>query len=219
MRTIAKGVEPTSLTAHREAQHSDYGNLSAGAKDELRDSLVREQRGLCCYCMSRICPDRRSMKIEHWQSQKHHESEQLSYQNLLGSCLGGHGQPPSKQHCDTKKGDKVLKWNPAEPADRIESRVRFDSNGTIHADDDAEFHRQLNDVLGLNVPKLRNDRQSVITAIAHWWRDKMLIPDQVERDRLVQKERSRYVNGDGNLPEYCQVVVHWLDKRLARPTT
>lgn len=152
------------------------------------------------------------MKIEHWQSQEEHQSEQLNYQNLLGSCLGGHGQPASRQHCDTKKGKKALRWNPAKSAHRVEDRVRFDSDGTIRSDD-AVFHRQLDDVLGLNVPKLRRNRRSVIAGIADWWRRNMNKLDRAARDRLVQKQRSRYVNGDGVLPEYYQVVVHWLDKR------
>ena len=64
MRTIAKGREPQSLTAHRKTAHSDYGNY--GHKDELRTALVAEQRGLCCYCMDRIRNDRVT-KIEHWR--------------------------------------------------------------------------------------------------------------------------------------------------------
>ena len=214
MRTIWKGKEPASLTKHRKTPYSYYDNLSVAAKNELRNTLVREQRGLCCYCMSRIHPDRQSMKIEHWQSRRYHQSEQLNFRNLIGACLGGEGQRDSQQHCDTKKDDKALKWNPAEPAHRIESRVRFDSDGTIRAGD-AKFDHQLDDVLGLNVARLRNNRQSVITAIALWWRRNLPIRDRAARDRLVLRTRSRYVNGDEDLPEYCQVAVHWLDKRLS----
>ena len=218
MRTITKSAEPASLTAHRKAPQSDYSNLNPAAKDDLRTSLVREQRGLCCYCMSRIHPDHQSMKIEHWQSQKHHPGKQLNYRNLLGACHGGHGQRASNQHCDTKKGDKALKWNPANPANRIENRVRFDPDGTIWADD-AVFHHQLDDVLGLNVPKLRQNRESVIDSIVQWWTHIKRTRNRSRRDRLVLQKRSQYVDGNGDLPEYCQVVVHWLDKRLARMTS
>jgi hypothetical protein len=47
MRNIAKGAEPQSLTAHRARTHSTYNNYRE--MQELRESLVREQRGLCCY--------------------------------------------------------------------------------------------------------------------------------------------------------------------------
>ena len=157
------------------------------------------------------------MKIEHWESQRHHQSKQLSYQNFLGACLGGQDKraPASEQHCDTKKGDKALKWNPADSTHQVEHRVRFDPNGTIRADD-AEFNSQLNDVLGLNLAWLKRNREAKIKAIAEWWRPYRHIRDRSARDRLVQRKRSRYANGAQNLPEYCQVVVHWLDKRLSK---
>lgn len=53
MRNIRKGSEPASLTRHRCNTNSDYDNYPE--KDELRESLVKEQRGICCYCMQRIC--------------------------------------------------------------------------------------------------------------------------------------------------------------------
>jgi hypothetical protein len=62
VRAIAKGPEPASLTAHRLTPHCDYDNYAA--KDDLRNALVTEQRGLCCYCMSRIHNGPETMKIE-----------------------------------------------------------------------------------------------------------------------------------------------------------
>ena len=87
MRTITKGDEPASLVKHRATAHADYENYPD--KDTLRSHLVREQRGLCCYCLSRIRPTADTMKIEHWHSQDEFSSEQLDYSNLLGACLGG----------------------------------------------------------------------------------------------------------------------------------
>lgn len=215
MRTIAKGIEPASLTAHRKTRQSDYGNYAA--KDELRNALVREQRGLCCYCMSRIHADPKAMKIEHWRSQRRYRDEQLVYKNLLGACPGGEGERPSAQHCDTRKDKRTLKWNPANPAHRIERRIRFDSDGTIRSDD-AEFERQLDEVLGLNLTWLKRNREAKIKGILDWRKGVRSIRDRSRRNRIVAQERSRYLDGDGDLPEYCQVVVHWLDKRLARTT-
>ena len=98
-----------SLITHRQAPHSDYDNYPD--KDSLRAMLVNEQRGLCCYCMGRIRSD--SMKVEHWKCQSRFPGDQLDYRNLLGACQGGEGQPRSRQHCDTRKGDSDLRWNPA----------------------------------------------------------------------------------------------------------
>ena len=61
--------------------------------------------------------------------------EQLNYLNLLGACLGGNGQPPHLQHCDTRKGGSDIQWNPADAAHHIDTRVRYEVDGSIHADD------------------------------------------------------------------------------------
>ena len=45
MRAIAKGREPPSLTAHRQAPHGDYDNYPGKDKDTLRNALVAEQGG------------------------------------------------------------------------------------------------------------------------------------------------------------------------------
>ena len=213
MRAIAKGHEPASLTAHRSTPFSDYGNYAA--KDGLRQALVTEQRGLCCYCMGRIRSEPASMKIEHWRCHANYPDEQLAYGNLLGACLGGQGQPNFRQHCDTKKGNTDLRWNPAEPLHYIETRVRYESDGAVRSDD-ADFDGQINDVLNLNLPRLKNNRKSLLDAVLAWWRyEKARIRGPVPRNRFVRK-RDEYVSGDGQLNPYCEVAVWWLDQRLAR---
>ena len=162
MKEIVKGKEPPSLAKHRQTPHSDYGNYPH--KDVLRRSLVAEQRGLCCYCMGRIRAGASSMKIEHWRCQtQYHRGRQLDYRNLLGTCLGGEGQPPHKQHCDTRKGNDDLRWNPAERAHRIESRVQYDPDGTIRSSD-AGFEDELNKILNLNLAILKACRRENLDA-------------------------------------------------------
>ena len=213
MRAITKGREPVSLTTHHQTPHSDYDNYRE--KDELRQALVTEQRGLCCYCMVRIRPERAHMKIEHWQCQRHYRHEQLNYRNLLGACLGGHGQPAKLQHCDTRKGDKDLEWNPTDPAHHIETRIRYEVDGSIHSDE-VDFNGQLNDVLNLNLPVLKNNRKYLLDAILEWWKhEKARIRGPVPRDGFVRK-RDQHIGGDGEVAPYCQVAVWWLEHRLAR---
>src|SRR5208282_6798525 len=95
--------------------------------------------------------------------------EQLTYRNLLGACLGRNGQPPHLQHCDTRKGDSDLQWNPADAAHHIETRVRYELDGSIHAEDTV-FNGQLDQVLNLNLPLLKNNRRGILDAILDWWR-------------------------------------------------
>ena len=213
MRSITKGAEPVSLTTHRQRPHSNYDNYND--KDALREALVREQRGLCCYCMGRIYNDRASVKIEHWQCQSRYSCEQLNYRNLLAACLGGDGQPNRFQHCDTKKGDLDLVWNPANPAHRIEDRVRYDPDGCIRSNN-PKFDIELCRVLNLNLPILKNNRRGIRDAILDWWKiEAARIRGPVSRARL-QRERNRQLPPTGRLNPYCQVAVWWLDQRLQR---
>jgi uncharacterized protein (TIGR02646 family) len=211
MRAITKGPEPPSLTAHRQTQHCDYENYAD--KPTLRDALVTEQRGLCCYCMGRMRNGPTlTIKIEHWRSQGRYPTDQLTYRNLLGACPGGEGQPLHLQHCDTRKADSDLLWNPAEPVHHVETRIRYEMDGSIRADD-VEFDEQLGEILNLNLPWLMKNRQAVLDGILAWWRASRPVP----RPRIAQ-ERERYGGGNGELTPYAQIAVWWLDQKLARMT-
>jgi uncharacterized protein (TIGR02646 family) len=210
MRTIHKRNEPASLTQHRLTAHADYDNYAD--KDELRLQLVREQRGLCCYCLSRIRPAAHEMKIEHWHSQDGFPNEQLNYSNLLGACLGGTGQPNNLQHCDTKKGNSLLSKNPAEPAHRVENFIRYEGDGRIVSDDGA-FGGELENVLNLNTAFLKNNRKATLDGFHR------ALSKRGELQRITLERWLRDWNGASHtneLPPFCQVVVYWLRKRLAR---
>ena len=212
MRTIAKGPEPHSLTKYRLTPGASYAGYPD--KDGLRRLLVNEQRGLCCYCLRRIRPQYGTMKIEHWHSQAptRYPAEQLIYSNLLGACLGNEGQPSDHQHCDTRKGDRDFSRNPASPMPRVEDLVRFKGDGRIVSDNLA-FSAELNDVLNLNEAFLKNSRKAVLDAFTSELGKRHL-------PRATLLKWARDWNGEtdtGELREFCQVVVYWLQKRLARP--
>lgn len=209
MRSIAKSPEPASLTTHRSKPDGDYDNYTD--KDGLRAALVEEQRGLCCYCMCRIASDAKAMKIEHWRNRRDHSAEELDYQNLLAACRGGEGQPFRLQHCDTRKGDRVLRWNPGDPRRRIQDRVSYANDGTIQSDDPV-FDQQLNDVLNLNLPKIRSHRRAILDAVLFWWRRQRR---PVPRHRVEREIERR--NMPSVLDPYVQVGIWWLERKLARP--
>ncbi|MEY2341718.1 retron system putative HNH endonuclease [Acidithiobacillus sp. IBUN Pt1247-S3] len=208
MRTIQKGAEPPTLTQHRQQPHADYDNYAD--KAALRQALVAEQRGLCCYCQSRIQATPVGMKIEHWQCQADHPERQLDYSNLLGACLGGHGRPDREQHCDTRKGNNGLCFSVCDPAHPIERKIRFLGDGTIKADD-AAIDGALNVVLNLNLPRLVSNRKAVLAAFQQRLQDGR----RVDPARELPKWDGTKA---GDLPEFAQVVVYWLRKRQARAT-
>lgn len=187
MRAITKGAEPKSLTARRAEVAADdlRGYEDYSGKEEVRVSLLSEQKSLCCYCMGRLVNDPLKMKIEHWRCRDFYRNLQLDYRNLLGACLGGKGQPPSEQHCDTKKANLDLKWNPANPAHVIESRLSYLVDGRVESSD-AEFNAQINDVLGLNLAHLKNNRKAVLDSVLNWWR---LTPNA--RQKIQQQIKHR----------------------------
>ncbi|MFA7236793.1 MAG: retron system putative HNH endonuclease [Phycisphaeraceae bacterium] len=212
MRPIHKKPEPQSLTEHRCSPHADYDNYSG--EDELRDALIAEQRGLCCYCMSRIHKD--AMKIAHWHSQTGHPAEQLDYANLLGACMGNKGRPKKEQHCDTHQENENISINPAnrDHHQRIEQFIRYPPDGRIESDD-IQINHDLNDILNLNMADLKNQRKSVLegfqqalsrTQPNHWTRP------MLERHLRLWSGES----DGGDLKPFCQVVIYWLRKRLMR---
>lgn len=215
MRTIKKGSEPASLTTHREWEHSDYYNYPD--KDALRYALITEQGGICCYCMGRIYKGPKTMKIEHWRSKSLYPAKQLEYQNLLGACLGGEGKLRSQQHCDTRKSNQDLLWNPANPDHHIETQLRYEDNGSIRSDED-KFNSQIEDILNLNLTFLKNNRKSVLSAILDWWDARVRHLPKSQQRRLLENNRNRQVADTGELAPYCQVTVWWLDQKLAEKT-
>ena len=213
MRTITKSKEPRSLTEYRKEPGATYADYRH--KQELRQAFVGEQRGLCCYCMGRIEPRHGSMRIEHWRSQRWYPDEELSYENLLGACSGGEKLPRGEQHCDARKGDRELKWSPADPTRQIEKRVRYGTDGAIGSND-AEFDNQLSEVLNLNLTRLKNNRKGVLDEVLRWWkREKARIRGPVPRATLL-KQRNKRVAGRGHLTPYSQVAVWWIDQKVAR---
>lgn len=212
MRTIQKGPEPPTLTRHRiqqkqkQKQHADYDNYAD--KETLRIALVAEQRGLCCYCQSRIRPSPEHMKIEHWQCQDAHPDRQLDFSNLHGACLGGEGRPYREQHCDTRKGNDVLCFSVCDPTRPIENKIHFKGDGRISSDDPAIEH-DINGVLNLNLAWLVSNRKAVLTA----FQERLARGQRLDPARELAKWDG---SQSGELEPFAQVVVYYLRKRQAR---
>ncbi|MBS1825020.1 MAG: TIGR02646 family protein [Acidobacteria bacterium] len=205
MRTIHKLPEPAFLTYFRLQPNASYASFPH--KPALRFTLVKEQRGLCCYCLSRIRDHENSATIEHWHSQHGFPSETLTYSNLLAVCKGG--QFSREQHCDRVKGDRELSLNPADPLHNVESLVRYEGSGRVSSQNQ-EVDKELNELLNLNAESLIAKRKAVLHAL------QQSLPTHPSKKWLHRQ--LEYWNGGtpGELPEFCQVVVYWLTKRISR---
>ena len=85
-------------------------------KATIRSELIKEQHGLCAYCMKEIKGQQNDTKIEHYKALSMDKEGALDYQNYLGVCYGGeHNSPDQNKQClccDASRGDKELTISP-----------------------------------------------------------------------------------------------------------
>jgi uncharacterized protein (TIGR02646 family) len=209
MKNIRKGKEPRAWVKHRCTPHANFDN-DTNAKQKVRESLVKEQGGICCYCMQRIYPTGTEMKVEHWLCYDLHPTDRLSYANFLGACQGGEGQPLEQQHCDTRKGNSSLSRNPSVPAHNVEGVISYLNDGSIQSSDPI-FNEEINTVLNLNLPVLVNQRKGALEGFKAALNTRATWPRPV-----LTRKLSEWRGGSGELKPFCQVIVYYLEKRLAR---
>jgi uncharacterized protein (TIGR02646 family) len=209
MKKIIKQSEPRSLVAHRSQSNANYDNYPD--KDKLRESLLKEQGYICCYCMSRITSEQ--MKIEHWQPQTKYTALQLDYRNLLGACNGNQGARPQNQHCDTRKSDIEITINPIEGDKNCENLVRYHSDGKIYSDD-ASINHDLNETLNLNLGFLKKNRKEALDVVICKLDEKFSNKawSKITRQKEIDKLNAKDENGFYDV--YCQFIVSYLQSKL-----
>lgn len=194
MKKITKGDAPNSLIRHRAQTFSNFNNYRE--KNELSEALVREQKGLCCYCTNRIESNSEKMRIEHWKCRANYQQLELDYSNLLGACLGN--KDPCG-HCDRRKGDRELKWNPSDPERNIEDQIQYLNDGTIQSIDN-EFNNQIDEILNLNANRLKRNRKAVYDEVLKWWKSTPNARQRIRRQIAVHT---------GDRPEPFSPVAVW----------
>lgn len=120
-------------------------------KNEVKAVLIREQKGLCAYCMRRIRMDFHS-RIEHWVPLSIDKEKAIDYNNMLGVCDGGEQVTGGQGHilcCDAHKGEKEIGINPLNK-DQMD-KIAYRTDGTIHTEpNDTEMEKDINETLLLN---------------------------------------------------------------------
>ena len=208
MKHITKGHEPHSLTAHRLQPQAGFNNYPE--KDELRDPLLTEQGGICCYCMRRITAQ--NMKIEHWACQANHPALQLDYQNLLGACDGGERAAVHLQYCDTHKGNADITVHPADPHHNCEVLIKYQADGVIYSAN-PQIDHDLDVTLNLNLQRMTANRASVLDGAIAGLRKKR--PDGDWTKAFLQAELNNWTGG-GQSREYSGIVTYYLRKKIAK---
>ncbi|MBI5516304.1 MAG: hypothetical protein HY909_21145 [Deltaproteobacteria bacterium] len=218
MRPIVKGAEPPALSAYRATPGNRYdGKDFTPVMDAIREALLREQGGLCCYCLRRTSTEQRpnranpealpevQMKVEHWRPQSANPALELVWANLLGACLGGMGSPQAEQHCHTRKGEAEIVLDPKNAA--YVATLRCRSAGRLESSDE-RLREDIEERLNLNVPVLVRGRRAVLDGVlGALVRRFRTGPIPVGELRRAVEEREAPT--DGKLREYCAAPRLW----------
>ena len=120
-------------------------------KNDVKEILIKEQRGLCAYCMRRIRMDSHS-RIEHLVPLSADKEKAIDYSNMLGVCDGGEkfvGQQGHVLCCDAHKKETGISTSPLNKMQM--DKIAYKPDGTIYTEpkDDA-MEKDINETLLLN---------------------------------------------------------------------
>ena len=184
MKHIVKDQDTPEFDKWKALANEDwqptYENLRDPEKKEVKDSLMKEQGYICCYCERRLTDD--DSHIEHFNPRSNNAADPLNYSNMLCSCQDKleKGEP---RHCGILKDnwfDNQLLVSPLDPD--CEGHFAYTADGKIQPakkSDDAA--RMTIEKLGLDINKLCALRKKAIEPF-------------LDKD-LNEREFSRFVSG------------------------
>jgi len=164
MKYIAKGTEPQELTDFKADATPDwtpsYSGLTRVAKSAIKESLMKEQGYICCYCERRL--EVNDSHIEHFKPQNDSTVDPLDFANMLCSCQKNLTKGTDR-HCGNLKGgwfDRALLVSPMYSS--CESKFGFNGDGTIYPIANDPSAKMTIEKLGLDINKLNNLRKLAI---------------------------------------------------------
>ena len=207
MKYIIKNSSPRSLELYKREEGACFDDMPKPIKNEVRESLFKEQGGICCYCGKRIASDHTSA-IEHLYPKglKEYAHLQLEYTNLLCSCDGGESDRKGKSkaekrkfpaYCDDKKNNRVLKITPL--CSDCEELFMYDEEGHIYGATDAAC--EAIETLGLDCVTLVDQRRAAIEPYI----EQQL--SDAEWNKKVHELSQRF---DGLFLPFCFAVIYYI---------
>lgn len=193
-------------------------------KEALKLSLLQEQGYLCAYCMCRITEN--NMSVEHWKPRHpkpidreftEEEKEQnrllsINYKNMLAVCSGNEGNRPKNQHCDTRKGNASIEYNPANSAHHLLLKIKYtETTGKILSENE-NFNIQLSDVLNINIEFIKSNRLSVLRNVKSSLGKCKGTATRAQIQSLLTHWTGKNVHGE-YLP-FSGIAIWYLTKRL-----
>ncbi len=209
MIKINKGNVP-KVFHDTKSKHNSYDELSGEEKDRLKEFLINEQNKRCVYCMCRI--DMKKSTVEHYVPRNgvHGDiSKSLDYKNLFAVCTASRGEPPDKQTCDVKKGDKLLHIDPLN--DNHINTICYDKKGKVGSNN-SEYDDDINNILNLNTVSLMNQRKSAFDGLLQRMASKK---NGAWKKEYIERELNRFKAADNNTP-YVGYIIYRLEERLKK---
>lgn len=217
---IRKQHEPRELTVYKKEKGASFSDLSGNNKVAVYNSLIKEQYGLCAYCMCRIfynTETNRNIRIEHFIPQSDSnlgDAKSLDYKNMLGVCDGGVSSNRVSSisgaeniSCDAFKGNKTLSLNPSVKEDYERMRIRYSSSGKIHSEN-KQFDDELNAVLNLNNYRLIEERKRVKQAVVSFLNTHKKLTTTQREYKISQLQTPK----DGLLMPFYDVAIFFIKR-------
>ena len=207
-----------------------YDLLRNPLKDQVRESLMKEQGHLCAYCMRRI-PDSRILEedirlskvyIEHWKARESNEqsteNKGLDYNNLFAVCSGNEKAPGARRRknrhftCEKRRDSESLKVNPLDES-TIET-IYYSMDGTMMSTD-SQIEDDINRRLNLNCNKeavvLPQYRKEVLDTVMEY-----LAEQDGDYYDNCEEQLQMWENEEDPKTPYIGIAIWWLKKELAQ---
>ena len=134
-------------------KNQKWGNVPYETTLPLREQLLAEQFGLCCYCCQSVKD--KTTHIEHLYSRQNHPKKTFDYENLLLSC-------DTPKQCDNAKGNQELPLHPLMAECDKEIKLNLAGELVSHS----ERAAQAIEILNLNNRKINNQRKRLIDQVS-----------------------------------------------------
>lgn len=222
IRQVKSSVDnSTGKSTQTQIMRSAFDQLD---KHEIKSQLIKEQKGICAYCMRRIHNDEHT-SIEHLRSIDAFPDEALSYNNMMACCDGGRSQSikPHVLCCDAAKGNNQITISPYDP-DHI-SKIRYDRTGRIYIfPEDQVLSKDINQTLRLNGDLDENNEliNDTATRLVYGRRQtykayELFIKALSRRNKNIRaalQRKEREILNAEEYPEYAGVWLYFIRRKL-----
>ena len=213
--------EQKSLFERREPQSVRMA-FNCLNKTIIRENLIKEQHGLCAYCMRRI-ENNSDMTIEHWRPIEQNLDGAMDYENMLGVCNGGRKINEAvydDRHvicCDASKGSQTITINPLNPL-HIQ-KIRYSEDGKIYTyPRDEIFENDINNVLHLNGENNLDTSTRLLRGRREAYRAYTRFIEKLSRNKKLSRsyieKQIAHLESQSIFDEFVGVIIYLLKRKL-----